>query len=128
MTTAVTTGFSKDTFDALVAARGEPAWLADQRREHLRTFEQLGWPQRNDEEWIRTDIRLFKLDQFTPPLDTLTRSASEGLPPALLSENVDLAGRTASLDSRPLTSTLKPKWAEKGVVFGSLDELIHTHG
>jgi Fe-S cluster assembly protein SufD len=138
MTTAVTTGFSKDTFDAFVTARGEPTWLADQRREHFRTFEQLAWPQRNDEEWIRTDIRLFKLNQFAPPVGQVSELSSDGsgqvgnlsygdtLP--LLTEGVDLAGRTAALDSRPLASTLKPKWAEKGVVFGSLDELIHSHG
>jgi Fe-S cluster assembly protein SufD len=48
--------------------------------------------------------------------------------PALLSEGVELAGRAVSLDSRHFESHLNPKWASKGVLFGSLDELVAEHG
>src|SRR5262245_25007125 len=120
--------FDQQSFDAFLSARSEPAWLVEQRREAWQEFLEKDWPQRNEEEWIRTDIRLFKLNQFALPVDaTPTRSVSEGVP-ALLTEGVDLAGSSHALDSRPAGSQLSTKWSEKGVLFGNLDELVHSHG
>lgn len=122
-------GFDQQSFEAFLHVRREPEWLVEQRREAWQAFCEKDWPQRNDEEWIRTDIRLFKLNQFALPLEiggSQARGASEGSP--LLTEGVDLAGSTAAFNSRPAHSQLKPKWAEKGVLFGSLDEFVHSHG
>ena len=47
----------------------EPAWLADRRRAAWKQFEELPMPSRGDEEWMRTDIRLFRLDRFGFPVD-----------------------------------------------------------
>jgi len=124
-------GFDQQSFEAFLQARNEPAWLTEQRREAWDTFLAKDWPQRSDEEWIRTDIRLFKLNQFSLPIaDTQARSASEGTGsnPALLRENVNLAGNTTAIDSHPSVAQLKSKWADKGVLFGSLDELVQSHG
>src|SRR5439155_19446847 len=74
----------------------------------------------------RTDIRLFKLSQFALPT-SLPPPLGEGIQP-LLTEGVDLAGQTTALNSQPVHSQLKAKWAEKGVLFGSLDELVRSHG
>src|SRR6188768_3099946 len=94
-------GFDQVSFEAFLHARQEPGWLTDQRREAWQSYTNKDWPNRSDEEWIRTDIRLFKLNQFALPTDgTPTRSASEGLH-ALLTENVSLAGSTTALDSLP---------------------------
>ena len=72
-------GFDQQSFEAFLQSRNEPAWLVEQRRDAWQTFLEKDWPQRSDEEWIRTDIRLFKLNQFALPTDgTLARSASEG--------------------------------------------------
>jgi Fe-S cluster assembly protein SufD len=128
-------GFDQQSFEAFLQARTEPAWLIQQRREAWQTFLSKDWPSRSDEEWIRTDIRLFKLNQYSlpgiregeAPGEPLTRSVSEGALP-LLVEGVELAGRSAARDSRPAHAQLKSKWAEKGVLFGSLDELVQSHG
>jgi len=125
MTTAIQSGFTQDTFDAFLAARDEPAWLVDQRRQAFRTFSEMAWPARNEEEWLRTDIRLLKLDRFAPPAEG---PASAEICQPLLLEGVDVGGRTASVDSRPVVSTLDEKWARQGVLFGSLDELVREHG
>jgi Fe-S cluster assembly protein SufD len=126
-TTLAKPGIDQQSFDEFLHTRREPAWLADQRREAWQAFSAMDWPQRNAEEWTRTDIRLFKLNQFALPANgTLARSASEGIHP-LLTEGVDLAGSTKAFDSRPLESRLKEKWTAKGVLFGSLDELVHSH-
>src|SRR5881227_3508284 len=110
-------GFDQQSFEAFLHARNEPAWLTEQRREAWQSFCEKDWPQRNEEEWIRTDIRLFKLTQFALPGEsTLARSASQGIH-ALLTEGVALAGDTTAVDSRPLHSRLAPKWSQKGVLF-----------
>src|SRR5438477_3318377 len=102
--------FDQQSFEAFLHARNEPAWLIEQRREAWQSFCEKDWPQRNEEEWIRTDIRLFKLSQFALPSEaTPARSASEGS--ALLTAGVNLAGATVALDSRPSRSRLNAKWA-----------------
>ncbi len=126
------TGFDQHSFEAFLHARQEPAWLIEQRREAWQTFLEKDWPQRSDEEWMRTDIRLFKLNQFPLPVS----AGSSGPPPggraeancALLTGGVNLAGQTASLNSYPTVAGLGEKWSGKGVLFGSLDELVTTHG
>src|SRR5437764_6413976 len=114
-------GFDQQSFEAFLHARREPDWLVEQRRDAWQTFCEKDWPQRSEEEWMRTDIRLFKLNQFALPMqsrDRWSRSGSAGASPSpsLLTEGVELAGDTAATDSQPAASQLKPKWSGKGVV------------
>jgi len=129
--TAASTTFDQSSFEAFLHARSEPAWLIEQRREAWQSFQAKDWPSRSDEEWIRTDIRLFKLNQFALPVarDSVasTRDGVAGYD-SLLTQGVELAGSTAAVNSQPSHSQLKAKWAERGVLFGSLDELAKTHG
>lgn len=118
-------GFDQQAFDAFLRSRREPAWLTEMRRNAWQVFLEKDWPNRRDEEWMRTDIRLFKVNQYALPIEP---SAAEENTQPLLTAEVELAGRTTALDSRPLPTQLKPRWAEKGVLFGSLDELVNTHG
>jgi len=129
-TVAVTPGFSQQTFEAFLQSRKEPAWLTEQRQRHWQMFNAKDWPTRNDEEWIRTDIRLLKLNQFGMPIEGAAQTGSPQVGPvqALLTENVTLGGDMGTVNSRPLATRLSQKWADKGVVFGSLDELVNTHG
>jgi Fe-S cluster assembly protein SufD len=46
----------------------------------------------------------------------------------MLAEGVDLAGQTVAIDSRPHSERLDPALAERGVLFGSLDQLVSEHG
>src|SRR5215204_2321394 len=102
--TQTLTGFNDQTFEAFLASRHEPDWLIDQRRAHWAAYQQLPWPNRRDEEWIRTDIRLLNLDRFALPIEPAT--GVEASSPVLI-EGVDLGGRTTSLNSRPTNSTLE---------------------
>jgi Fe-S cluster assembly protein SufD len=129
MSTAVaSTGFTQEAFDAFLSARDEPGWLVDMRRNAWRRFQELPMPSVRDEEWMRTDIRLFKLDRFGVP-EQLAESPQEvPLPHAMLAAGVELGGHVASFDSRPYAAELSPKWAKQGVLFGSLDALVAEHG
>ena len=129
VTAVVSTGFSQEAFDAFLAARDEPSWLIEMRRTAWRRFLELPLPSVRDEEWMRTDIRLFKFERFgLPDVDAGAPASANGLPHALLAAGVDLGGQVATIDSRPVAADLAQKWAKQGVLFGSLDSLVVEHG
>lgn len=121
--TSTQLGFTQAGFEAFLDSRTEPAWLTEFRREGWKRFSQMDWPARNDEEWFRTDVRLFKLDRFRPSLETPSEVGVEGL----LAEEVELGGRSVAVNGRPVSSTLNDKLRSRGVVFGSLDDVVNEH-
>ena len=123
--TAVQTGFNDETFESFVSGRTEPEWLLEMRREAWAAYQQQGWPTGKDEEWMRTDIRLFKVDRYAPPSQAVSELA---LPPTRLADGVELAGHTHSIDSRSVAAELTSKWESQGVLFGSLSRLVEEHG
>lgn len=74
---------------------------------------------------MRTDIRTFRLDKFAVP-GVLADDAIA--PPAQLTQGVELAGQATAVDSQPLSSWLDGRLTKRGVLFGSLDSLVRTHG
>jgi Fe-S cluster assembly protein SufD len=122
------TGFSQEAFDAFLTTRDEPAWLIDMRRKAWRRFQELPMPSVRDEEWMRTDIRLLKLDRFNlPEPDGHMVAAQLTLPHALLAAGVELGGRAVSMNSHGVIAELQPKLAGQGVLFGSLARLVREH-
>ena len=127
MATAVaSTGFSQEAFDAFLAARDEPVWLTDMRRKAWARFQDMPMPSVRDEEWMRTDIRLFKLSRFELP--TAGETSSPHMPHALLAAGLELGGRVVSVNSRSVVGELAPILARQGVLFGSLSRLVTEHG
>jgi Fe-S cluster assembly protein SufD len=126
MPTHTTTGFTQEAFNAFLDTRDEPAWLTEMRKSDWSCFLDMPMPSSRDEEWMRTDIRLLKIDRFGLPVEPqpATLPSSSSMPRTMLAEGVDLGGRTTSLDGRPRQSELNPKWASQGVLFGSLDGLV----
>lgn len=122
------TGFTKEAFEAFLSGRQEPEWLLDLRRTAWQAFEELPMPSRSDEEWMRTDIRLFRLDRFALPVEQPGTTSAADTSKALLAEGINLGGRTAAVDSQFSQAELNEKWAKHGVLFGSLDELVREHG
>src|SRR5262245_48609087 len=105
MSTATLTGFTQEAFDAFLAARNEPDWLMAARHTAWQSFQDLPLPSRADEEWMRTDIRLFRLDRFRIPQPPFGGVLGESLPIALLAHGVELGGRTETFDSVPLLAS-----------------------
>jgi Fe-S cluster assembly protein SufD len=129
LTSSSQVGFTVDAFNAFLAARDEPSWLAEMRRAAWQRFCELPMPSAHDEEWMRTDIRLFKLDRFgLPDQNAVSLPSSSDLPHALLAVGVNLGGHDAALNSQAVAGELAAKWAKVGVLFGSLDRLVAEHG
>lgn len=123
MTQTLTTGFSQEAFDQLLSSRDEPSWLTEQRKAAWETFCKQDLPHQKEEEWMRTDIRLFNLDRFGIPAEAANASAT-----ALLSDGVELGGSGASINGISSGVTLEQKWADKGVIYCTLEEAAREHG
>lgn len=122
--TATAAGFSQASLDAFLQSRQEPSWLRDLRLAAWQKFEELPLPGRQDEEWMRTDIRTLRVDRFGLAAEP---AADATVPVGLLTEGVELAGQTTAFDSHALSERLDPKLASQGVLFGSLDRLAIEH-
>jgi len=130
-TTLKTTGFTQEAFDSFLASRDEPAWLSDARRAAWQTFQNCRLPSRADEEWMRTDIRLFRLDKFHLPSGQTGGSQRRNAAARPVSAwACSSAAARRLLDSRAVEvdQGLNAALAKKGVLFGGLDELVRTHG
>jgi hypothetical protein len=78
--TATSLGFRRESFDAFLESREEPDWLRELRMQAWSRFEAMPLPSQRDEEWMRTDIRLFHLDKFGfPPEPSAAAAPPEGL-------------------------------------------------
>ena len=128
--TVLAPGFSAATFDTFLATRQEPDWLVDLRRAAWQKFQELPFPSQRDEEWMRTDIRLLRLDRYSPLAEPAADQSVPGqaAPEPLLAAGLDLAGQTVTLDSRSTRAHLSERWASQGVLYGSLDALVTSHG
>lgn len=116
-------GFDADGIEQLIANSGEPAWLSAKRRDAWEKFESRQWPGRNDEDWMRSDLRSFKLNRYevcTPSQPTTLEAA--GIP-QWLSTGVTPAGILHTLNSHTVRQELDDRWAQKGVLFGDLSQL-----
>ena len=114
--------FSAADFSGFQATRQEADWISQQRLAALETFNTLPWPSQKDEEWMRTDIRMFKLDKFQFRPD-----ASGEMPTAVLEAGVDLAGQCKSLDGVLQSADVDEQLAKQGILFGPLDRLASEH-
>jgi Fe-S cluster assembly protein SufD len=127
MAEATTTqGFTREAFEAFLESRAEPAWLRDLRAGAWTDFERLPAPSQRDEEWMRTDVRLFRWNQFGFAGEGA--ASSDVAVDALLTAGVQLGGQVTAVDSRPQSANLDERLRAKGVLFGSLDELVAEHG
>src|SRR5687767_6537507 len=108
-TATVSKGFTQQAFDSFLAARDEPAWLTDMRQAAWHRFQELPMPSVREEEWMRTDIRLFKLDRFGLPEVSTSDTSVQTLPHALLAAGMDLGGHSTNVDSHSVSSELAPK-------------------
>ena len=118
-------GFDTEGFQQFLASRQESDWITQNRRDAWTQFCELDWPGRRDEEWMRTDIRLFKLEKYGLSLDDETQ-LPESLTP-LLDQGVQLGGHVHSLNGKCIDSALDDSLAAQGVVFGSLEQLAGDH-
>ncbi|MBU6308582.1 MAG: Fe-S cluster assembly protein SufD [Planctomycetes bacterium] len=144
--------FDAALLERIIASSSLPSWANDARRAAFDRFVALGLPDRRDENWMRTDVRLFKPQAWGLSGAPAAATAPEGLlAPAILSGDLaadsyadfermqspgsaaaavaagKLAGRLASVDGHVVRHELDSALVAKGVAFGPADELLASH-
>ncbi len=149
MTTATApaphSAFDAASLDRLIAGSRLPAWASELRRAALDSAMRLGLPERRDENWMRTDLRLFRPGAWGPrPAPAAVAMPAGLLGTAIASgeiletgfddvspsarESGRLAGRLHAIDGHVVHESLDPAVAAKGVLFGSAERLLADHG
>jgi Fe-S cluster assembly protein SufD len=123
--TPSTKSSASDAFEQWVAARNEPAFIADRRRAAFETYRELLATPLDPEEYKRVDLRTFHPDKFHLP--TAAEVAKPSTVSTLMQDRAEFGGAIVHVDGRCTQSTLDPKLAAKGVLFGDLAELLVTH-
>jgi len=141
-----TPAFDREAFENLLGSLSLPEWAVERRRAAFEAFSNLALPDRRNENWMRTDLRLFKPKAWglrpaaarfqDLPQGLLTPTSSPGGPspdPFLDDANAGspdaaIAGRIASLDGHLVREELDPAVARQGVLFGSAERLLAEHG
>ena len=139
-------GFDRAGLDAIIAEQAAAGWVADRRREAFAALESLGLPDRRSENWMRTDLRMFKPAAWSLAAKPAEQGlAAEAVPEGLLAAAITagepagdwssdevrrppvaaaLGGRFASLDGHVVRDELSPALAARGVRFGSADAVL----
>lgn len=130
MTTAIANeatkpGFNQLGFDQFVDRRIDPVWVTEARKAAWASFDSMAWPDPRDENWMRSDLRGFKLDRYQPVNDSEAQPNSNS--PVRMVEGVDFGGTMRSENGVVVAETLDPAYAAKGVVFGSLSRCCREH-
>jgi Fe-S cluster assembly protein SufD len=129
MTTTIakneTLGFSQAGFEQFLDRRIDPVWITQSRKDAWATFESIGWPNPRDENWLRSDLRGFKLAKYSPTNETELQSVASA--PVRLLDGVEVAGSIRMENGLATSESLDPKYASKGVVFGSLSRCSRDH-
>jgi len=137
-------GFDRDALEGLIASADLPAWVAERRRAAFEALSALALPDRRSENWMRTDIRLFKPKAWglrprpdgPAPAGLLAEAITSGAVaaeafdpgPALPAAATALGGRLVSLDGHVVREECDPALAKRGVLFGSAERVLAEHG
>ncbi|MCX7968050.1 MAG: Fe-S cluster assembly protein SufD, partial [Armatimonadetes bacterium] len=60
------TQISREALEFIIKRNGEPVWVRELRRKAWDVFEQTPMPTPKDEEWRRTDLKAFRLTEYSP--------------------------------------------------------------
>ncbi len=115
--------FNETNLRALIAARGEPSWISDRRRQAFEIYEAKLTEALDPEEYKRLDLRAFRPEKFQwrdePSADVRFST--------LMAERTEFAGNVAHVDGHCTETRLSPEYAAKGVLFGDLSQLLAQH-
>ena len=123
MVTAEKTGFSQESFEDFLRSRSEvePIWVTDARKRSWNRFLSVDWPSRRDEEWMRSDLRPFRLGRYSIPIGMEQQDHSL---PSRFSGEVEFSGKLISRNGAIVGSQVDDSLSKTGAIFSSLDESV----
>jgi Fe-S cluster assembly protein SufD len=116
-------GFGEASFDAFISGRNGPGWVVDLRRAAFELYQQKLNQPLNPEEWKRVDLRAFQPQRFAIRSEASAPAQFE----TLLENRAAFAGVVSHVDGHCTASKLDAKLSARGVLFGSLTDLVREH-
>jgi Fe-S cluster assembly protein SufD len=114
------TGISAAGFEHFLSQLVEPDWLLAHRKNAWEAFQQMSWPERKDEQWMRSDLRGFRYEKYPlPQVETSSTLAAAGVAERL-AEGVEPAGVLQTLDGAVVSGSLEAEYADRRVYFSDL--------
>ncbi|GAB4137314.1 MAG: Fe-S cluster assembly protein SufD [Planctomycetaceae bacterium] len=110
-------------FQAFVSTLDEPDWLSELRQSAFNVYREKLESPLDPEEWKRVDLRTFRPERFSIRT-TVPESVSFE---TTLQQRSEFAGHITHLDGHCLSAEISDELAAKGVLFGSLPELLKSH-
>ncbi len=114
--------FDPQGFASFLDQLQEPQWSKQQRSEAFEQFTKMRWPDRRNEDWMRSDLRPFKLEKFA-----LGGGIDELESPIRLGNDIDLAGQICNVNTTTGKEWTDPTVSKLGIVFSSLANAINEH-
>jgi Fe-S cluster assembly protein SufD len=116
--------FDHAAFAEFCGRRNEPDWLQSRRQEAFATYQSLLQQPLDAEEFKRIDLRTFRPEQYHLPATAAQAPAALS---TLMQDRGEFGGAVVHVDGSCLRSSLSDELAGKGVLFGSLNELLPQH-
>jgi Fe-S cluster assembly protein SufD len=115
--------YDQADFGTFCSRNAEPSWVNGSRQSAWNLFLKMDWPSRNQEQWMRSDLRGFKLENYLDLTDW--KFAGQGSEcdanvSSCLGQGVETAGSVKTLNGVMTSATLESEVRGRGVVFGDL--------
>ena len=123
-TATMPSSFSTTGFEAFLESRHEPAWVTAKRSAAFEAYIDSLSRELDPEEYRRLDLRSFKADAYS----LRPTPATEVQFSTLMQDRAEFGGAVVHVDGACMQSSLHADLAKQGVLFGSLNELLQTHG
>ena len=138
-TTAPAALFNRDAFHQLLAESPLPDWADRQRRSCMDQLETLALPNRRQEHWMRTDLRMFKPDMWglrpisasEPPTGLLAArfpSSNDQSRDVQTMGQPDYAGHFKTINGHVVQNEIDPALGDQGVLFGTAEDVLASSG
>jgi Fe-S cluster assembly protein SufD len=115
--------FNEAAFEAFLARRDDPNWIVERRKQAFEIYRERHSAPLDPEEWKRIDLRAFRPEKYSLQTDRAEGRAIE----TLLADRAEFAGQVTHENGTCLSSQFQSQLADKGIVFGDLSSLVHTH-
>ncbi|MGI8967845.1 MAG: Fe-S cluster assembly protein SufD [Chloroflexota bacterium] len=115
-------GMSREAVEQLSSAKNEPEWVLAARLRAWQVFEMLPMPNRQNEDWRRTDIRDLKLNELAP-----FAGASSTPVQSPLQLGGEFGGTLTHENSVTVDRSLQSQLVDQGVIFTDLDTAVREH-
>lgn len=117
---------TSEGFEAFLATRNEPDWLAQRRREAFALYQSLCVVELDPEEFRRVDLRLFRPNDYQLVADLPDGDEANQFS-TLMEHRGDFGGSIAHTDGHLVRSDVTSELVEQGVIFCSLSEAVLKH-